>query len=241
MITNDVLAAWGGGQLLRRLNANEREDVWLVNIAGKQHVLRKIGCGEPSAVWLNKTLRAAQTCGIVVPQFHRANFGAISNQGWTVETYFPGKAGRPRDLADLDTKIHRFHLKTRGFADRPNRPPVFKSGQYPRPILKPRTGKLGVIHGDLHPGNLIRTSNGQIAIIDWTESRKDYILLDRLAMNRDYGNQVLMGAELMNCWRSEPAYTRALARKYARFNRPVPDEAQTRSVRMPKLRRLRLL
>ncbi|MCA0851454.1 phosphotransferase [Salipiger thiooxidans] len=33
-----------------------------------------------------------------------------------------------------------------------------------------------VIHGDINPGNLIRCSDGSIALIDWDECRRDLVL-----------------------------------------------------------------
>lgn len=128
--------------------------------------------------------------------------GAPSSVGWTLEPFLQGRPGTAADRASLD--LRRFRAAARGLPPRPSPAPRLPHG-WTR--LTRLGGLTGPIHGDLHPGNLLRTNAG-IAVIDWEEARIGPLAVDDAAP----GSPDHARAELAACAAAEPDRSRALAR-----------------------------
>jgi len=77
---------------------------------------------------------------------------------------------------------------------------------------KPRS----VVHGDLNPSNVLRTSNGRFALLDWDEARFDVSLFDTLALFDDVPEKfrrTLLAWEVAVCWQVEPEHARVQAER----------------------------
>lgn len=181
--------------------------LWLVEVEGKACVARQAGFGEPSLRWLARLQSVAGREGLRLAPMIPARSGALTVGGWTVEPWLEGLPGRPSDLFEIRSGLRRMHRATRGG---PARPGLVRSA----PLrLAGKVAEVAAVHGDVHPGNVLRLASGGLALIDWEEARIGDLRLD-LGFPRDAaGRAAYAVSEAVACWRVEPERARTMARR----------------------------
>ncbi len=183
-----------------------RSRLWRVDVAGSHCVARRVVVGEPSLRWLQRLQTVALAQGMQLAPLMPSLSGALTVGGWTVEPWLDGHRGMPADLATLRSTLRRMHRATRGWPPRP--------GLVPRVPLRVKVvaAEVAAVHGDVHPGNVLRLAGGGLALIDWEEARIGDTRLD-LGYPRDAaGRATHAAAEVAACWRAEPQRARSMAR-----------------------------
>ncbi|MCU0802988.1 MAG: phosphotransferase [Rhodobacteraceae bacterium] len=206
------LQAWNA-QVLGQMPGGGRSCLWRVEIAGVLHVARAGAASQPALRWLDRVQSLAQRLGIRLAPLVPTVTGALSANGWTIEPFLPGQPGQARDLPTLRVALRRLHRMTHGW---PPRPGLMRRVPVGRGLL-PQPDDVAVVHGGVHPGNVIRLPEGQLALIDWEESRVDDVRLD-LGFDRNAsGRRDHILAEVQACWWAEPARARAMVRQARLF------------------------
>ena len=75
-----------------------------------------------------------------------------------------------------------------------------------------------ILHGDVHPGNILRLSDGTLGLIDWEECRRGpaWMDLDPLGPGNDRGpcrDGIHAAYEARAGWHVEPDHARRMARR----------------------------
>ena len=199
----------------------------------EQNVVFKSTRRSPAAIgWLEAVHYHARQAGFIVPYFIRSQSGQLIEDGWTCETYLDGQQIAQVDLPYIRSKLMMFHESASGLAQRPGflssvdllhqstGGDVDLSAMPEQVVRRCRDAweavadrREGVIHGDLNVGNVLRTADGQFALIDWDEARRDLLLYDlgHLAADDEAGNRARLAWETACSWILEPAHARALA------------------------------
>jgi Ser/Thr protein kinase RdoA (MazF antagonist) len=204
------LEAWGA-VVIGPMPGGARSRLWRVEVGGVPCVARRVAVGEPSLCWLARLQAVAVAQGLRLAPLIPASNGALTVGGWTVEPWLEGQPGTAADLPEVRRALRRMHRATRGWPARP--------GLVPRlPLRLPvATGKVAAVHGDVHPGNVLRLAGGGLALIDWEEARIGDTRLD-LGFSRDAaGRAAHAAAEVAACWRVEPERARIMARRLRLF------------------------
>jgi tRNA A-37 threonylcarbamoyl transferase component Bud32 len=117
---------------------------------GDGTVLRRYRNAAQSAEPDAAAMRAAAAAGVRVPRVHSADgpdlvMDAVPGPSMLADLLVhPDRAARyGKDLADLHGRLDR---------------------------VPPRSGSAGLVHGDLHPGNVLLNTDGPV-LIDWTNAR----------------------------------------------------------------------
>ena len=213
------LAAWGAITVLGALSGGQRSQLVRVQIKGNDYVARKQKISLPSLRWLLKAQTLARRVGLVVPELITAPSGLMIHEGWTIETFLAGSPARHTDLHRIAPQIAAFHRATRTMPPRPDHPPMSQRRlNLPRNIARtcqsifPLDAQCA-IHGDLHAGNLLRLPNGNLALIDWEECRRDSPLYDYVALVHPAFAPLHTAYEIAAGWHIEPGYTRKLVHR----------------------------
>ena len=199
------LQAWGA-LVLGPMQGGARSRLWRVDVAGRLCVARRVAVGEPSLRWLQRLQAVAVAQGVRLAPLMPAQTGALTVGGWTVEPWLDGRPGTAADLAAVRSTLRRMHRAARAWPPRP--------GLVPRlPLrVKVATPEVAAVHGDVHPGNVLRLAGGGLAMIDWEEARLGDTRLD-LGFARDAaGRAAHAAAEVAACWWAEPDRARMMAR-----------------------------
>ncbi|MEM7489395.1 MAG: phosphotransferase [Pseudomonadota bacterium] len=197
------LSAWGPVADLRPMAGGARRTLFCGTLRGQPVIAKSHAAPEPSLRWQRRIEAAARRAGLVTPGLIPAATGTLAAGGWTLEPHLPGRPGTPTDLATLP--LARFHAAARDLPPRPGPAPRLPAG-WARLAHIP--GPEGSIHGDLHPGNLLRLPSGRLALLDWAEARRGPVAIDRAAP----GSPTHLRAELAACAGPEPQRARAMAR-----------------------------
>lgn len=199
------LGAWGA-EVLGPMTGGARSQLWRVEVAGRPCVARRVTVGEASLRWLARLQAVALSQGLRLAPMLPAPSGALTVGGWTVEPWLEGRPGTAADLPELRRGLGRMHRASRRFPARP--------GFVTRlPLRLPSPGgEVAAVHGDVHPGNVLRLSGGGLALIDWEEARLGDIRLDLGFPRNAAGRAAHVAAEVAACWRVEPERARRMAR-----------------------------
>lgn len=167
---------------------------------------RRVVVGEPSLRWLQRLQAVALAQGVQLAPLMLSQSGALTFDGWTLEPWLEGRPGMPADLANLRSTLRRMHRATRGWPPRP--------GLVPRMPLRVKvvTAEVAAVHGDVHPGNVLRLAGGGLALIDWEEARLGDTRLDLGYPSDASGRAAHAAAEVVACWQAEPQRARSMAR-----------------------------
>jgi thiamine kinase-like enzyme len=185
-----------------------RSRLWRVEVDGRPCVARRVTEGEPSLRWLSRLQAVALREGLRLAPLIPAPSGALTVAGWTVEPFLEGRQGDVADLSEVRRALQRVHRATRGWPERPGPSP-----RLPLRLVLPPEAKRAAVHGDVHPGNILRLPGGGLALIDWEEARIGDPRLD-LGFSRDAaGRAAHAAAEVKACWRAEPERARRMARR----------------------------
>lgn len=237
------LSAWGDCQVLGRLPGGYRNKVLLVERKGERLVAKSSCRGSEAIGWLEPIQEMAREVGFVVPRFVRSMAGELLVGGVTVETWVEGRSPSEAELARAQDLVQGFHRITRGWHQRPGFASCtdlleVKRGGDVDLSLMPRelveacrkawrgllNEQLSVVHGDLNPANFLVTPEGQLALIDWDETRVDVSCLDETALvsmldgeaeprSARAGVLGLLAWEVAASWQVEPEHARRLARQ----------------------------
>lgn len=243
---------WPGLSLIAPLPGGVRASVWRArDAAGRDWVLKSTGLSEAALDWLTPVQAAARAAGLICPALCRSADGRRAPGGWTAEPFVQGRPGQAADLASLAPRLAAFHAGARALTARagrpalgagplpedaaPGSPPGPAPGSPPGPLprlgaaalraaLAPMAGAPeGVIHGDLHPGNLILTAEGP-ALIDWDEARRDWLFLDQIAARPPTAAEAraALAVEILACLGPEPERAAALTQRLCAAPEPDP-------------------
>ncbi len=229
-----ALLPWGNCKVLQPLNGGYRNAVYLVEIGDTHFVAKTSRRSEEALSWLEPVHQAAREAGCVVPELVRSPVGTFKNNGFTLEPFIAGKPTSVAELPELMEPIQTFHKLTQRVPQRPgfassvellqadNGGDVDLSQMPPELVQKCRTAwrmfaqmPQSVVHGDLGIGNVLRTSQGALALLDWDEARVDLPIFDTLTLLRptiSKSQELLLDCwEIAVCWQIEPEHARKLA------------------------------
>ena len=220
-------AAWGlPAQSFRPLANGARNTVLLGNAASPRTVFKSTRRDDSQLDWQDKVQAAAVEAGFVAPRMKQTLAGTWHADGWIAETYIPGRAASPQDIAKMGTRLARFHRLS---AHLPQRPGFASSrelcatmlggdvdltGMPPDLVSRLRAAWAGVptsptcaIHGDLSEGNLAMAPSGRPILYDFDEARRDHPGFDRAALGQKVDPCISVAAlafEIACCWQIEP-------------------------------------
>lgn len=220
------MAAWGlAPSPLTPLKGGHRGQV----LASATHVFKSTQLPDPALRWLDPVKAVARRAGFEVPEHLDTRDGQRSHRGWTCAPRLQLSAASPEDLAEAQARIGWLHRQSR---EMPQRPGFLASTAYTHNahgrevdlrILPPALAQaclrafaalpkapLCAIHADLHRGNLGRTPQGTLALLDWTEARLDLPLFD-LPPPDQISQTARMAWEMACCWHAEPQRARQIA------------------------------
>ena len=210
------LSAWGGCAIIRPLAGGHRSEPYLVGLGDQLAVARRTDRNLPDLRWLEKCLAVAARAGLGPPQMIPTLNGQLAYNGWRMEQFIDGTPATKSDLAALATPLRRFHAMGRALP--PCRPTL-------SPLLPPKlhvqlgrllpTNPVSAIHGDLHPGNLLRDTKGRLRLIDWDEARTGPVAFDAMHLRRKSPQERRQrsAVEALEGWQAEPEYARNLVRR----------------------------
>ena len=188
---------------------------------------------QPEAMeWLLPVQNLARKSGLIVPHIVRSCRSNLVESGWTCEEFVEGRPFTTNEVPCIRTKIERFHYLAARILQRPGQASaqdLLEFGQggdidldaMPRHLVdtcraswRGLTGHLRtIVHGDLNLDNMLRCPNGEIALIDWDECRRDFSLFDtgQLDSPGPTVQKALLAWEVACSWKSEPDHARKLA------------------------------
>jgi hypothetical protein len=208
--------------VLRAFPGGARSRLWLVGRPDGLWLARAVTAGEPSLRWQDQVQAMTQRCGIAVARMRPTASGAFAAGGIVLEPFLDSLPGRAEDLTALAPRLRRWHAATRGTGPRPGLAAAAAAAARLPPGLARRCrmalpqGPRTAVHGDLHPGNLLRLPGGGLALVDWEEARRDAAAVDEVALRGGLAGgrrAAALAPEVVACWQAEPARARALARR----------------------------
>ncbi len=224
---------WAVQLELQPLMGGHRHSVFRTYGGEPDLVFKTTDRSEAALAWLVPVMNTARACGLVVPKMIPTQAGTWHADGWTCETYIRGEPATLEDRTKLLEAFTDFHTKTQhlpqrpGFADAQALQSVETGGDVdlnamPSTLVAVcraawRDGAAGphsVVHGDLSLGNIIRGVDGQIAVIDWDECRRDATVFDTAVLGpaTPAQNRARLAWEVACCWTREPDRARKLAK-----------------------------
>ena len=184
-------------------------------------------------------MHAAQAAGFVTPRFVPSVRGRLVEDGVTVETFIEGEPASREDLVAARPSLERFHQATRdwpqrpGFASATELLGLARGGDVDLSEMPPDLVEIcrlawrvlshepvSVVHGDLNSANVLRTSEGLLALLDWDEARRDASVFDTAALEGEVSHAVaraLLAWEVSVSWRVEPQHARVQAERLLAF------------------------
>ncbi|MEP0699691.1 MAG: phosphotransferase, partial [Lentilitoribacter sp.] len=176
---------WGITAELFPLLGGHRNTVLRTKVLG-QNVVFKSTRRSPGAIgWLETAHDHARQAGFVVPYHIKTHDGNLIEDGWTCETFVEGQHIDQADLSDIQSKLVNFHDTTSGLAQRPGflssieLRHLWMGGDIdlnlmPKPLVRRcrdaweavSDRRESIIHGDLNVGNILRTPDGHLALVD---------------------------------------------------------------------------
>ncbi len=232
----EQLRAVGNTEYVCELEGGFRNQVLLLRFGAELVVAKSTRRSEAQLRWLLPVQAIARDAGFIVPEFLQLNDRLLIS-GWTLEQFIGGTPLKESELADLKPGLECFHCLAEATAQRPG---FASSGellhvtaggdvdlqQMPARLqtvcrriwARFQMGKQTVIHGDLNTANILRTAEGQLALLDWDESRVDLAAFDLLNIpvrnTLSPSQKLLLDAwEVAVCWQVEPEYARRLAER----------------------------
>ncbi len=231
------LYPWGDFKFICILEGGYRNQVFLLEQAGKRFVTKTTRRSEAALNWLEPVHLVAEKVGFMVPKLIATSQGYLTVNGLTLEPFIEGETPLATQLADFEAQLKLFHDLSKFLLQRPDfasslellhqtkggdvdltAMPAVLVNQCREIWATYKDEPTAVIHGDINLNNLLLTAEGKIALLDWDEARVDLRLFDSLALRKALG-QVLNSSELalLNawevavCWLVEPEHARTLA------------------------------
>ncbi|NNF07447.1 MAG: phosphotransferase [Candidatus Eisenbacteria bacterium] len=233
-----ALQPWGKFDVIRPLEGGFRNQCWVVETASAQYVAKTTTRSSAAMKWLASLFNTVASAGLRLPHLVPTREQDFVSNGMTLEPYYEGRPPTPIELQSLRTPIGEIHELTRNFPQRPD----FASAKTLR--TEPRGGDVdldrmpprlvnrcreawtalshspsAVVHGDLHPSNVLVGPDGQVALLDWDEARVDAEAFDLWSIKPQESlhpdqRRALLAWEIATCWTVEPEYARDLARSF---------------------------
>jgi hypothetical protein len=185
-----------------------RSRLWRVDVGGRLCVARRVDVGEPSLRWLARLQAVALREGLRLAPMIPSRSGALTVGGWTVEPFLQGTPGVASDLVKIRQTLQRLHRATRNWPERPG-----LARRLPLRLPASSAKDRAAMHGDVHPGNVLRMAGGALALIDWEEARIGDPRLDLGFADTAAGRAAHAAAETQACWWVEPARARMMSRR----------------------------
>ena len=249
-------AAWPDLNLVEPITEGNRNEVWRGDIAGRAVAVRQSRRSPASLAWELALIDHLDQMGFWVPSVIPSGDGAQSVSGVVVQRWIGGREPTSdEDWAAVAAELKRLHLATRSYPQRPDCCPVAELAQarrsvdadldaMPAELVRVVTGiyaefarvATSVIHGDPNASNLRITTDGNVGLLDWDESRVDVACHDLsnlgivvLAESDQRRAERLSHAwEATNPWLVEPEYARdrlALLQTCLLYTSPSPRDA----------------
>ena len=229
------LAAWEGCRLIRPLEGGFRNKVYLAERNGEYLVIKTTRRSEAALSWLFAVQERAREAGFIVPEFVLGDTGRLDVEGVIAETFIEGEPLSLADKPEVLRLIKAFHSKTVDMSQRPGFASARdllsqeRGGDVDLTQMPPELVKMCrevwqtlpdepnvVVHSDLNVTNLLRTSSGKIALLDWDETRVDAPFFDCAVLSDSLNpqeKQILIAWEVAVSWHLEPEYARRQARE----------------------------
>lgn len=236
------LEAWGLCSDLQPLNGGCRNDVFRTVGLTEDVVFKSTRRSTDAIQWLLPVQDLARRSGFVVPNLQRSLNGRWIECGWTCETLVSGRAVQPDELPGIAPLINKFHTQTRHIQQRPTFLASYdliastRGGDVDLSLMPSNLVRScreawrdisglsrSVVHGDLNTGNLLRTDRGEIAVLDWDESRFDVSIFDTGAVSALASQEIrlaMLAWETACSWTLEPQYAKACAEKLGNCQPP---------------------
>lgn len=222
------LSGFGAVHGLEPLTGGHRNSVFRVWIGDQCCVAKSTTRSEAALAWVTRLMNVAARCGIVVPKMLRSASGDFASHGWTLETWFDGRAADPGDVSAFHAPLSALHETTASWPQRPGLAGMQELQHAPHagdidlttlpaPVAALcRLAWAGVteaprcaIHGDVGPGNMRMTHGGRPAMLDWDEARVDAAFLDFIALDPappPEHRRAHLAWEVACGWKREPAH-----------------------------------
>jgi Ser/Thr protein kinase RdoA (MazF antagonist) len=230
------LSAWGQCRTLESLPGGNRNAVLLVERQGERLVAKYSRRRREAIEWLLDVQAKAREAGFIVPELVASNDGRLQVGGVTVERWIDGLSVGHSQLLQVKPLVGKFHALTRGWPQRPgfasslellqvDRGGDVDLSQMPEELVAACRAawrelegeRASVVHGDLNPSNLLVTTSGRFALLDWDETRVDVSVLDEAGLSggekvaQPHAQRALLAWEVAASWLIEPEYARRLA------------------------------
>lgn len=230
-------ALWGIEAPIEPLSGGHRNLVFRTVGLTQDWVFKSTRRSPEAIAWLHQVHEAARLAGFAVPGFRKSLQGHLIEAGWTCEAFIVGTPVSPTEIGDFGARLVAFHSGTR---DLPQRPRFLSSralltasaggdvdlDQMPSDLVAicrdawraVQGADNVVVHGDLNRSNVLRTETGQVALIDWDETRKDLPLFDlnQIAAPSHDAACAALAWEVACSWSIEPSHARAAAERLRR-------------------------
>ncbi|WP_342076708.1 phosphotransferase [Yoonia sp. SS1-5] len=228
------MAEWGIAAERVPLGGGHRNIVYRTVGPEPNWVFKSTRRAPEALAWLTPVQDCARQSGFIVPPLKRSAAGRLVEQGWTCEPFVAGAHPGPDEMSTIADQVARFHALARDILQRPG----FLSSQdllrdeiggdvdltaMPNDaVIKCREawGQLQgwpqtIVHGDLNSSNLLVTSDGRIAVLDWDECRRDLAVFDigQLAAISPAEQRAIIAWEVACAWSVEPDYARRMLEK----------------------------
>lgn len=228
-------APWTGLTLDARLDHGSRSEVWSGRLRGHRVAVRRPRRGRASLAWELDLMGHLDAHGVLVPTVVRTDDGRRAVGGVVVQHWLAGRMVEPTDVAAVAAQLRRVHGLTTGWPQRPGcatlpeLPHVRRSLDADLDALPDDVTAVvvdvfeaasglptSVIHGDPSRSNVRITAGGEVALLDWDESRVDVTLLDLADLGADVlpshehalARQLADAWEVACSWTIEPDYAR---------------------------------
>lgn len=244
-----AIGAWGGLELVERIEHGNRNEVWRATRNGDSFSVRRSRRSEASLRWELDLIDLLAHNGFLVPTVVATDDGRLHDGGVVVQRWIDGR--EPKTTEDWDAvanELQRLHILTADHGQRPgccittelreNR----VSGDADLDAVPPGDRAVieavltdfvdaptAVVHGDPGPSNLRITAADRVALLDWDESRVDVTWhdLSNLAVRVLAPDQHRRAVDLSDAWEAvngwcvEPVYA---AQRLANLRRRRADD-----------------
>ena len=215
------VSAWSGVRLDVLLEGGNRNEVWSGWSPSGRVAIRHSRRAPESLGWELDLLSDLAAAGFLVPAPLLTDEGSASADGVLVQHWIDGR--EPDSIEDwtlVASELRRLHGELVGHRQRPGCRSVTELDRTACSVdadlsLLP-DAQVSIVHGDPGRSNVRITSDGQVGLLDWDESRVDVVDLDLAnlgaqVLDDDKHARAMAAAyawEAANAWTAEPGYAR---------------------------------
>lgn len=230
------VSAWSGVRLDVLLEGGNRNEVWSGWSPSGRVAIRRSRRAPESLGWELDLLSDLAAAGFLVPAPLLTDEGSASADGVLVQHWIDGR--EPDSIEDwrlVASELRRLHGEFVGHRQRPGCRSVTELDRtacsvdadlslLPDEVVDDvlavfatlSDAQVSIVHGDPGRSNVRITSDGQVGLLDWDESRVDVVDLDLAnlgaqVLDDDKHARAMAAAyawEAANAWTAEPGYAR---------------------------------